>query len=41
VGGDSKAAESYVPGFELASIVFFAGVLAYWFVVGELNPRDS
>ena len=32
---------SYVPGFELASIVLFAGVLAYWFVVGELKPRDS
>ena len=32
---------SYVPGFELASIILFVGVLAYWFVVGELKPRDS
>jgi MFS family permease len=32
---------SYVPGFALASIVLFAGVLAYWFVVGELKPQDS
>ena len=32
---------SYVPGFALASIVLFAGVLAYWFVVGELKPPDS
>src|SRR5579862_3622131 len=32
---------SYVPGFELASIVLFAGVFAYWFVVGELKPQDS
>lgn len=31
---------SYVPGFELASIVLFIGVLAYWFVVGELKARD-
>jgi MFS transporter, ACS family, D-galactonate transporter len=30
---------SYVPGFELASIVLFVGVLAYWFVVGDLKPR--
>ena len=32
---------SYVPGFELASIVLFVGVFAYWFVVGELKPRDA
>jgi MFS transporter, ACS family, D-galactonate transporter len=32
---------SYVPGFELASIVLFAGVLAYWFVIGDLKPRGS
>jgi ACS family D-galactonate transporter-like MFS transporter len=32
---------SYVPGFELASIVLFLGVLAYWFVVGDLRPRLS
>jgi MFS family permease len=32
---------SYVPGFELGSIVLFAGVLAYWFVLGELKTRES
>ncbi len=31
---------SYVPGFELASIVLFLGVLAYWFVLDDLKPRD-
>lgn len=30
---------SYVRGFEFASIILFAGVLAYWFVVGELKPE--
>jgi ACS family D-galactonate transporter-like MFS transporter len=28
---------SYVPGFSLASFVLLMGLLAYWFVVGELN----
>jgi len=32
---------SHVPGFELASVVLFAGVLAYWLVVGELKPPES
>ena len=32
---------SYVPGFELASIILFAGVLPYWFVVGDLKSQDS
>jgi len=32
---------SYVPGFELGSIVLLAGLFAYWFVVGELKPRSS
>ena len=32
---------SYVLGFELASVVLFAGALAYWFVVGDLQRRDS
>lgn len=31
---------SYVPGFELGSIVLFAGILAYWFIVGELKPQE-
>jgi ACS family D-galactonate transporter-like MFS transporter len=30
---------SYVPGFELASIILLAGVLAYWLVVGDLKPQ--
>ena len=32
---------SYAPGFELASIVLLAGVLAYWFVVGDLRAPVS
>jgi MFS transporter, ACS family, D-galactonate transporter len=32
---------SYVPGFELASIILLVGLLAYWFVVGDLKPRLS
>jgi MFS transporter, ACS family, D-galactonate transporter len=32
---------SYAPGFELASIVLFAGVLSYWFVVGDLRAPVS
>ncbi len=32
---------SYVPGFQLASIILLAGVLAYWFVVGELKTHNS
>ena len=36
-----KRTGSYVPGFELGSIVLLVGLLAYWFVVGELKPRWS
>jgi MFS transporter, ACS family, D-galactonate transporter len=32
---------SYVPGFELGAIVLIVGLLAYWFVVGELKPQAS
>lgn len=32
---------SHVPGFDLASLILFSGVLAYWFVVGDLKPRDA
>jgi MFS transporter, ACS family, D-galactonate transporter len=32
---------SYVPGFELGSIVLLVGLIAYWFVVGELKPQSS
>jgi len=29
---------SYFPGFALAPLVLVAGLLAYWFIVGELKP---
>ncbi len=29
---------TYLPGFALAAGVLVAGLLAYWFMVGELNP---
>ena len=32
---------SYVPGFGLGSIVLLVGLLAYWFIVGELRPRSA
>ncbi|HTS10270.1 MAG TPA: MFS transporter [Candidatus Eisenbacteria bacterium] len=32
---------SYVPGFELASIILLAGVFAYWFIVGTLKSHGS
>jgi MFS family permease len=32
---------SYVPGFQLASIILLAGMLAYWLVVGDLKQRDA
>ena len=32
---------SYVPGFQLASIILLAGLPAYWFVVGDLKQRGS
>ena len=38
VGFLISARGSYVPGFSFAAIFLFAGVLAYWFVVGELKP---
>jgi MFS transporter, ACS family, D-galactonate transporter len=36
-----KRSGSYVPGFELGAIVLLVGLLAYWFVVGDLEPRTS
>jgi MFS family permease len=33
-----KRTGSYVPGFALGSIVLLAGLLAYWFIVGDLKP---
>jgi nitrate/nitrite transporter NarK len=32
---------SYLPGFALAALVVLAGLLAYWFVVGELKPQNG
>ena len=32
---------SYVPGFEVASFLLLAGLLAYWFIVGDLNPTSA
>lgn len=32
---------SYIPGFELGSIILLLGLLAYWFVVGELVPTPG
>ena len=29
---------SYAPGFALAAIILLAGLLCYWFIVGELKP---
>jgi MFS family permease len=36
-----KRTGSYVPGFELGSIILLLGLLAYWFVVGELTPESA
>lgn len=41
VGFLIASSRSYVPGFELAAIILFAGILAYWFIVGELKPHES
>ncbi len=31
---------SYVPGFALAPLVLVAGLLCFWFIVGELKPLE-
>ena len=36
-----KRTGSYVPGFELGSIVLLSGILAYWCIVGELGPEAA
>ena len=36
-----KQTGSYVPGFMLGSIVLVVGLLAYWFIVGELKSPDD
>jgi MFS transporter, ACS family, D-galactonate transporter len=32
---------SYVPGFAFAPLVLVAGLLSYWFIVGELRPLEE
>jgi ACS family D-galactonate transporter-like MFS transporter len=32
---------SYLPGFALAPVVLMAGLLSYWFIVGELKPLEG
>jgi MFS family permease len=32
---------SYLPSFTLAAGILVAGILAYWFIVGELNPSHG
>jgi MFS transporter, ACS family, D-galactonate transporter len=41
VGWLIRRSGSYVPGFELGAIVLLVGLLAYWFVVGELKPQSA
>jgi MFS family permease len=41
VGLFIRRSGSYVPGFELGSILLLAGLLPYWLLVGELKPRSS
>jgi MFS transporter, ACS family, D-galactonate transporter len=41
VGSLIRRSGSYVPGFELGSIILLAGLLPYWFLVGELKPQPS
>src|SRR2546422_7075751 len=36
-----KESGSYIPGFTLGSIVLLAGLLAYWFLVGELDRKST
>ncbi len=36
-----KRTGSYVPGFELGSIVLLSGILAYWCIVGELGAATT
>jgi nitrate/nitrite transporter NarK len=31
---------SYSPGFVLAALVLLTGLLAYWFIIGELKPQS-
>ena len=40
VGFLIRRSGSYIPGFELAPIILLVGLLAYWFIVGELRPQN-
>ena len=41
IGFMIKQTGSYVPGFMVASIVLVVGLLAYWFIVGDLNTQEA
>jgi len=41
IGFMIKRTGSYVPGFMVGSIVLVVGLLAYWFIVGELESPDA
>jgi MFS transporter, ACS family, D-galactonate transporter len=41
VGFSIASFRSYAPGFVLASVILLAGIFAYWFVIGELKPRET
>jgi nitrate/nitrite transporter NarK len=32
---------SYLPGFVLGPVILVAGLMAYWFIVGELRPPHA
>ena len=32
---------TYLPGFALAAGVLVIGLIAYWFIVGDLNPART
>jgi len=41
IGFMIKQTGSYVPGFMVGSIVLVVGLLAYWFVVGDLKTQEA
>ena len=41
VGFSIKWYGSYIPGFQIASIILLAGIFAYWFIVGNLKSHGS
>jgi MFS transporter, ACS family, D-galactonate transporter len=36
-----KRSGSYIPGFELGVVILLIGLLAYWFIVGDLTPAEG